>query len=360
MSLTSAQINFAKMLQKRRDEGMGWQFDGLDDWSTDAIFKQLRELHIETDAERFPQQASVAERFKALEDDWVQQIPEDLKEAEPWEDFPLLAIPVLWERLTPQLICGELIDRRLHAVISAEEHNQPLPDVNGLPADLAAALALAKYLEGFAPADRAAKFGEIDERGYYEYVSWLQSLIERRGPAYPDAITQIADVISDCRERGRFQADLALALAIAGRRAEAISRARANVERFPDNIWVRILAGDVFEELEDDAEAIRLWLEALPMAEERFDWEGAIQRLEDACNRTARTEELAKALESYPEPEADEEDDESERSDEEFSATSIFDADLDPPSQLTKARTVGRNDPCPCGSGKKYKKCCMI
>lgn len=23
-----------------------------------------------------------------------------------------------------------------------------------------------------------------------------------------------------------------------------------------------------------------------------------------------------------------------------------------------KAETVGRNDPCPCGSGKKYKKCC--
>ena len=21
--------------------------------------------------------------------------------------------------------------------------------------------------------------------------------------------------------------------------------------------------------------------------------------------------------------------------------------------------SVGRNDPCPCGSGKKYKKCCM-
>ena len=25
----------------------------------------------------------------------------------------------------------------------------------------------------------------------------------------------------------------------------------------------------------------------------------------------------------------------------------------------TKAQTVGRNDPCPCGSGKKYKNCCM-
>jgi len=27
-----------------------------------------------------------------------------------------------------------------------------------------------------------------------------------------------------------------------------------------------------------------------------------------------------------------------------------------PPAARTK---VGRNDPCPCGSGKKYKKCCL-
>lgn len=25
---------------------------------------------------------------------------------------------------------------------------------------------------------------------------------------------------------------------------------------------------------------------------------------------------------------------------------------------LTAARSLGRNDPCLCGSGKKYKKCC--
>ncbi|WP_304055492.1 SEC-C metal-binding domain-containing protein [Nitrosomonas communis] len=28
------------------------------------------------------------------------------------------------------------------------------------------------------------------------------------------------------------------------------------------------------------------------------------------------------------------------------------------PSSLTTPAKVGRNDPCPCGSGKKYKKCC--
>jgi len=28
------------------------------------------------------------------------------------------------------------------------------------------------------------------------------------------------------------------------------------------------------------------------------------------------------------------------------------------PMPVKKEATVGRNDPCPCGSGKKYKKCC--
>nr|WP_283777790.1 SEC-C metal-binding domain-containing protein [Sansalvadorimonas sp. 2012CJ34-2] len=26
---------------------------------------------------------------------------------------------------------------------------------------------------------------------------------------------------------------------------------------------------------------------------------------------------------------------------------------------LIKGPKAGRNDPCPCGSGKKYKKCCL-
>jgi uncharacterized protein YecA (UPF0149 family) len=27
---------------------------------------------------------------------------------------------------------------------------------------------------------------------------------------------------------------------------------------------------------------------------------------------------------------------------------------------VRKEAKVGRNDPCPCGSGKKYKKCCGV
>jgi SWIM/SEC-C metal-binding protein len=31
---------------------------------------------------------------------------------------------------------------------------------------------------------------------------------------------------------------------------------------------------------------------------------------------------------------------------------------LNPPQPKTAEKKVGRNDPCPCGSGKKHKKCC--
>jgi uncharacterized protein YecA (UPF0149 family) len=27
--------------------------------------------------------------------------------------------------------------------------------------------------------------------------------------------------------------------------------------------------------------------------------------------------------------------------------------------RLTRGLRVGRNEPCPCGSGKKYKRCCL-
>ncbi len=39
-------------------------------------------------------------------------------------------------------------------------------------------------------------------------------------------------------------------------------------------------------------------------------------------------------------------------------AASVPIAKSKPPAQSTQTPKVGRNDPCPCGSGKKYKKCC--
>jgi preprotein translocase subunit SecA len=38
--------------------------------------------------------------------------------------------------------------------------------------------------------------------------------------------------------------------------------------------------------------------------------------------------------------------------------TSDVELALSPPRPGVTEAKVGRNDPCPCGSGKKYKKCC--
>jgi SWIM/SEC-C metal-binding protein len=35
-----------------------------------------------------------------------------------------------------------------------------------------------------------------------------------------------------------------------------------------------------------------------------------------------------------------------------------IDRALNPPGPLRAVAKVGRNDPCPCGSGAKFKKCC--
>ena len=33
---------------------------------------------------------------------------------------------------------------------------------------------------------------------------------------------------------------------------------------------------------------------------------------------------------------------------------------LNPPTRVKAERRPERNDPCPCGSGKKYKRCCGV
>ena len=33
---------------------------------------------------------------------------------------------------------------------------------------------------------------------------------------------------------------------------------------------------------------------------------------------------------------------------------------LNPPKTVIAEQKIGRNEPCPCGSGKKYKKCCGV
>ncbi|MGH6618872.1 MAG: DUF1186 domain-containing protein [Alphaproteobacteria bacterium] len=98
------------------------------------------------------------------------------------------------------------------------------------------------------------------------------------------------------------------------------------------------------------------WLEILATAEkapddeQRFRDEG-LGYIEDALDQLQQAEAVAGSCDWDDIPALDDE------------MPALEYDDLLPPSPVTPAvnelRHVGRNDPCPCGSGKKFKRCCL-
>lgn len=81
-----------------------------------------------------------------------------------------------------------------------------------------------------------------------------------------------------------------------------------------------------------------------------------------------RRREYSARLAEEPLDEQDQEEYDEEYADEEYDDNdeiSLADDDYDyhepppPPTTIISKERVGRNQPCPCGSGKKYKKCCL-
>lgn len=52
-------------IQRQRQMGLGWRYDGLGDWKTEAIFAKLHELDIDTDPNRFADVLSQADPDRA-------------------------------------------------------------------------------------------------------------------------------------------------------------------------------------------------------------------------------------------------------------------------------------------------------
>jgi hypothetical protein len=91
--------------------------------------------------------------------------------------------------------------------------------------------------------------------------------------------------------------------------------------------------------------------------ESHFDdlLKAAIQRPDDrtrlAREQMGYIEDVLDELQGFHDPDA---------SDDDTFPDDLLPADLDPGIPYHNPfRDVGRNDPCPCGSGKKFKKCCM-
>jgi uncharacterized protein YchJ len=132
-----------------------------------------------------------------------------------------------------------------------------------------------------------------------------------------------------------LRGDEALILARAGRREEALLLVSSNLERATDIPSAEAKAGDVYRALGEADSAEAYYRRSLAESHTSLERSEALTRLVGLLCEVGREREASDLLQQ-----------EEERLLAHDSATVVRDAPK-----------VGRNDPCPCGSGKKYKKC---
>jgi hypothetical protein len=358
--------------QRIRRQGFGWRFDGLGNWSTADIFARLQKLGIAADEAGFREQALRARRPEHLEEQWRG----DREWSVAWDDFPFLAADELWRRLTPDLLCPELVADILQGrALTMVGLPQASKDVQA--EHLAAALKIVCYLEQAPAADRPARFDELQNCTTVCICEWLLRVIDACAFEHLDAVASIAELMAqaDPVNAAGYHSELAVALAGTDRYVGALQLVHLNLARYPRNAWNLITAGDVYEMFSMDEEALERYVDGLRLAEHRDDWLAAEQGLSVVLSKLGRQDEHdAIVRDNPPPPEATHDErlhkpigpdlpaDRLELPRESLNrlATDMGD-DWSPAfaEPLNSAPKVGRNDPCPCGSGKKYKKCCL-
>lgn len=133
-------------------------------------------------------------------------------------------------------------------------------------------------------------------------------------------------------DRELMEGDLAIILARAGRQAEALAQLEANLAGAQDAALVELKAGDTHRALGDLAAAEAYYRRSLQLADSPAARYDARLRLAACLVEAGRVSEANELLRQARQAVGDS-------------------------GAPTSVSAVGRNDPCPCGSGKKYKKC---
>jgi len=134
-----------------------------------------------------------------------------------------------------------------------------------------------------------------------------------------------------------YAGDAAVMLAEAGHADEARARVHANLSAFAQDIWTHVHAGDVHRSLDDPEQAEQAFRRAVALAQTHGDQQDTAivtRRLADLLATVAGRESDARQ------------------------AAAIAARALAAERGQRVVSKTGRNDPCPCGSARKFKKCC--
>ncbi len=114
-----------------------------------------------------------------------------------------------------------------------------------------------------------------------------------------DEAVEIGNLFAELHSPDNFLGDMAVILAEAGRREEALDRVSKNIERFPDNAWVIIKAGHAYQTLKETDKALELYNLAYGMTSPlSYDREGLLERLVPLLRELRREAEAAALIES--------------------------------------------------------------
>jgi len=80
-----------------------------------------------------------------------------------------------------------------------------------------------------------------------------------------DEAVEICNLFAEIHSPENFFGDMAVILAEAGRREEAFERISKNLERFPDDAWIIIKAGQAYQTLKETDKALELYNRAYGM-----------------------------------------------------------------------------------------------
>ncbi len=337
--------------QATRDltERPDWWYEGLEETPTEEIVATLASLGIETDEARFREQAHACGNVEALAEAWlVKSRPPGI-----WEDYAWLAARALWPRWAWGLFSIEVF---VEQHLPPEAFGKTYPE-NPVEAQRHWQMAQA-VMDLVAPSTGPVHpdlLEELSEHAGLDIGDWLLDLpFNLADLGMVDEAVELCARLAPVYEAENFLGDCAVILAEAGRREEALRQVEANLAQFPDDVWVRIKAGDAHRKLGEMGTAEAVYHDALAMTDEfgrSYDREGAVERLVNLLHETGRGAEVDALVDAV---EAREAEHEKVRYAEEGRAP----ANTWPETVRREAPKVGRNEPCPCGSGMKFKRCC--
>ena len=331
-----------------------WYVEGLSDWPTEKIFDQLRqeglpldEITFQSDAAGYPDPGEMADRWESRVD----------RDPGRWRDFFQLAARELWKRFLPDRDQFDWFMDDWEPYMETRKRQSTgirtdtdVPELFKLLDRFDSLLDAMSHEKGVSLHDCVR---EVANLYHYGLLDWLTGLpFELAGEGLVDQAVEVARryaYISPAMLMG----DLGVILAEAGRCAEADEQIAENLRNFPEDPWVLIKAGDSVDECGQNDRAEQLYLQALEMKGDGYNRDGAIERLIPLYEKLGRVEAIEDLKQKYPP-------DQTNDYEEETNPIRGGEEQASPGKNVSSREKIGRNDPCPCGSGKKYKKCCLL